>query len=222
MVAACSPSRSVPAAPLVDTRAQGDRAQESAEHTRIPNSGPHAEAPPALSAPIKATEATLKSSELAVLAREVQPAYEAAQRATVGLHFWNEDHKDVAGVTVQVASYQLGSGQVEDQLRRAVTVEFGSSANAGSTEIAIRSLQQSDARHAFDGSARADDAAGRSIGEFAESLVRNSQARRGLDVFQATVVGATARNSGVAIVDLQTREAVWYFARAVRMTTDRR
>jgi hypothetical protein len=75
---------------------------------------------------------------------------------------------------------------------------------------------------AFDAWVRGGAEEERAIAELAGRIGAAGGRYPKLQLFLVKGGGATARNAGVAMVDPDTREAVWFFGRAVRMTADRR
>lgn len=165
------------------------------------------------------------SADLSALGRVVRPALDAAKAAAAGIRRWGAEEEGSAGATYDARGYRLGAGGCVSELQQMAAAMFpavpaDSASYAEAREIAGVDAGQIGA--SFDAWVRSGPEEDRAAADLAEQIAQFAAAHADLQAFVVRGGGATARNAGVAIVDPRSREAVWLFGRAVRMTTDRR
>jgi hypothetical protein len=169
--------------------------------------------------------ATLASADLSGLKRAVQPALEAAKAAAAGIRPWGGADDGSAGATYDVRSYRLGPGECASELEQmaaGMAASEPADANAFAEARPFGRVDVAEFTAAFDAWVQRGPEEERTAAALSQEIARFAAAHADLQAYLLKGGGATTRNAGVAIVDPRSREAVWLFARAVRLTTDRR
>lgn len=165
------------------------------------------------------------STDLSALGRTVRPALDAAKAAAAGVRRWEAGADGSAGATYDARSYRLGPGECVSELKQMAAAMVGPGPADASAFAEARPLARVDATEigaSFDAWVRSNPEEDRAAADLADRIAEFAAAHADLQAYIVRGGGATARNAGVAIVDPRTREALWLFARAVRLTTDRR
>lgn len=165
------------------------------------------------------------SADLSGFGRAVQPALDAARAAAAGVRRWGGEDDGSAGATYDVRTYRLGPDECVSELEQMAAGMTASEPADASVFAEARPIARIDATEigaSFDAWLRSGPEEERTAADLAGEIARFTGAHAGLQAYIVRGGGATARNAGVAIVDPRSREAVWLFARAVRLTTDRR
>ncbi len=166
-----------------------------------------------------------RSADLAAVGRAVHAALEEARVAAAGIRRWDRETEGSAGATFGTSSYRFGADSCAAELERMAAGTFAPESGDAAVHAEVRSLAAADANAigaAFDAWLRSGPAEDSTVAVLAERIADSAAAHADLQVFVVKAGGATARNAGVAVVDPRSREAIWVFGRAVRMTTDRR
>jgi hypothetical protein len=165
------------------------------------------------------------SADLSALGRAVGPALDAAKAAAAGTRRWDAAEDGSAGATYDVRSYRLGPGACVSELEQMAVAMLAPQPAGSAPSAAVRQIAGADATEigaSFDAWVRSGPEEDRAAADLAEQIAGFTAAHADLQAYVVRGGGATARNAGVAIVDPRSRETVWLFARAVRLTTDRR
>lgn len=165
------------------------------------------------------------SADLSALGRVVRPALDAAKAAAAGIRRWGAGEDGSAGATYDARSYRLGPGGCVSELEQMAAAMLAPDPTGSASRAEALQIVEVDAAKigaSFDAWVRSGPEEDRAAADLAEQIARFAAAHADLQTYVVRGGGATARNAGVAIVDPRSREAVWIFARAVRLTTDRR
>lgn len=150
-------------------------------------------------------------------------ALESAGTAAHGTRPWGGERNGIAGASFGSASYQLGVDACVEELK-AMSLAVLSPGGGPAAPVAAdaRPLPNANASTigtAFDawrGRTAEDE---RAIATLALVVQEQVHTHAGLSVVEVRGETAVARNAGVTLVDKETREALWLFSRAVRMST---
>lgn len=165
------------------------------------------------------------SADLSALGRTVRPALAAANAAAAGVRRWDAEADGSAGATYDARSYRLGSGECVSELKQMAAAMLAPDPADASAFAEAHRLIRVDATEigaSFDAWVRSGPEEDRAAADLADQIAGFAAAHADLQAYVVRGGGATARNAGVALVDPRSREATWLFARAVRLTTDRR
>jgi hypothetical protein len=166
-----------------------------------------------------------RSADLAAVGRALPGDLKRARAAAAGIRRWDRETEGSAGASFGTTSYRFGADSCAAELERMAAGTFAPEGADAAVHAEVRSLAAADANTigaAFDAWVRSGPAEDRAVAALAERIADSAAAHADLQVFVVKAGGATARNAGVAVVDPRSREAIWVFGRAVRMTTDRR
>jgi hypothetical protein len=158
-------------------------------------------------------------------AGEVQPALAGAAKAASGVRNWSPNEKGVAGSSFGSRRYQLGGGACVQELEQMVARELASGAHEPKSIVEVRRLTEVDAAKidaTFDAWVRGGKAEERAVAGLSEQIAAAGRKHHNLQLFVVKGGLDTARNAGVSVVDPGTREAIWFFGRAVRISAHRR
>jgi hypothetical protein len=165
------------------------------------------------------------SADLSALGHAVRPALDAAKAAAAGTRRWGAEEDGSAGATYDARSYRLGPGACASELEQMAAAVLAPDPAGSASHAQARQIAGADATAigaSFDAWVRSGAEEDRAAADLAQQIAGFTATHADLQAYIVRGGGATARNAGVAIVDPRTREAVWLFARAVRLTTDRR
>jgi len=160
----------------------------------------------------------LRSAELTVVARKVQPALDGAKKAAAGIHKWSRE-KGLAGAIFDSKRYGLGGGTCEEELEHMVANTFAPGSGDQSFKVEVQRLTEINPAkigESFDAWVRRGTEEERAVAELAARIAAGSGEHPNLQVFVVKGGVPTARNAGVALVDPATRETIWFFGHAVR------
>lgn len=163
----------------------------------------------------------LRSPDLSTAGRTLGAALEEANGAARGMRRWALE-EGAAGATYATSSHRFGGGGCVTELERMVTETFAPSDGAVSEARLLTEIDATKIDASFDAWVRDRPAEDRAVAGLAERIEAFAGARPDLQVYVVKGGSAVARHAGVAIVDPRTREAIWIFGRAVRISAHRR
>jgi hypothetical protein len=112
-----------------------------------------------------------------------------------------------------------------EELKKMAVAILSSDSGVDPASSDARPLRDPDAAAigaAFDAWVRSEPGDDRAIADLARAIEDAISNHPTLSLVRVRGDGIVARNAGVALVDVQTREALWLFGRAVRMSTGQR
>jgi hypothetical protein len=168
------------------------------------------------------TVAKFDSEQLSAAMPGLQHAIESGSKAAYGTRPWGGEGNGIAGATFGLAGYRLGADECTEELKKMTVAVLSSDIGADLAFSEVRPLRDADVAaigEAFDAWVRTKPEDDRAVAALARAVKDAITTYPNLLPFAVRGGGTVARNAGAALVDVQTREALWLFARAVRMST---